>query len=343
MQRQARMHAEIYGERRANARARGQGKGCARGTGLRPSATMPCTHRARRATDLSLRYDTPLRLPPIATTTATAATVHTQHRRGRHGACEPQGMTCHPIRAEHRPNARVAQGWRLSRGQVGSLTLSIAVHAAVVLGAVLTHRSLAPAELVPVAFAVERSLLSHEAAAAAPPPIAEVSVEPETTPDEPIADSKLEPPPEPITPPPPDHRQPIEPREVDDRRLRECARSAVRPIPRPATTASPTTPTEAPPAPTPARPQVARPDVPVVIPGQNPAPEYPAFARRRNIEGTVLVRIDVGANGEPTSCTVVASSGCTSLDFAALAAARRWRFVNGPGPVEVPFVFQIRS
>lgn len=252
-------------------------------------------------------------------------------------------MTCHPILAERSPSAPAAALWGLSRGQVGSLSLSMAIHVALVLGAMLTHRSLAPAEPVPVAFAVERSLLSHEAAAAAPPPLDAVFVEPESTPDEPLADSTLEPPPEPIAPPPPDHRTPAEPRQVDDTRLRECATTRLRPTPRHETAAAPPMPSELPPAPAASTPQLARPDVPVVIPGQNPAPDYPTFARRRNIEGTVLVRIDVDANGAATLCTVVASSGCTSLDHAALAAARRWRFANGPGSVEVPFVFQIRG
>lgn len=87
----------------------------------------------------------------------------------------------------------------------------------------------------------------------------------------------------------------------------------------------------------------ARPDVPTAIPGENPAPEYPAFARRRGIEGTVVVGIEVDANGAAAACRIVTSSGSTSLDHAALAAARRWRFTRGPGQVEVPFVFQIRS
>jgi protein TonB len=254
-------------------------------------------------------------------------------------------MTCHPILAGHRTSALVAPRRHLSRGQVGSLSLSVVIHVALVLGATLSHRSPARAEPTPVAFAVERSLLSHEAAAGAPPPMAEVFVEPEATPDEPHADPALEPPAEPITPPR-DPRVLAEARTSDDARLRKCATTRLRPAQRPEIDEAPppsASATEAPPAPTTTAPQVARPDVPVAIPGQNPAPDYPAFARRRNIEGTVLVRIDVDASGTATHCAVVASSGCTSLDFAALAAARRWRFVNGPGSVEVPFVFQIRG
>ena len=77
------------------------------------------------------------------------------------------------------------------------------------------------------------------------------------------------------------------------------------------------------------------------IPGQNPAPDYPDSARRRRIEGTVLVRIEVTGDGCAAECVVAQSSGCLALDQAALAAARRWQFQHGPGRVEVPFVFQL--
>jgi len=85
----------------------------------------------------------------------------------------------------------------------------------------------------------------------------------------------------------------------------------------------------------------ARPEVPVVRPGHNPAPEYPDSARRARVEGTVLVRIDVHSDGGVVGCTVTGSSGSVALDLAALAAARRWRFEQGPGVVLVPFVFRL--
>lgn len=78
------------------------------------------------------------------------------------------------------------------------------------------------------------------------------------------------------------------------------------------------------------------------LPGANPAPDYPDSARRRGVEGTVLVRCEVAANGLVDRAVVVASSGSVALDHAAVAAARRWRFSRG-GVVDVPFVFQLRD
>jgi len=78
------------------------------------------------------------------------------------------------------------------------------------------------------------------------------------------------------------------------------------------------------------------------LPGGNPAPEYPDSARRRGIEGTVVVRCVVAADGAVDTAAVVASSGSVALDGAAVTAARRWRFCRG-GVVDVPFVFQLRD
>lgn len=77
------------------------------------------------------------------------------------------------------------------------------------------------------------------------------------------------------------------------------------------------------------------------VPGQNPNPIYPPSARRRHVEGVAMVRITVDGSGSPTSCEVIASSGSDLLDAAALQAARRWRFQNGPGTVDLPFRFQL--
>lgn len=87
----------------------------------------------------------------------------------------------------------------------------------------------------------------------------------------------------------------------------------------------------------------SRPEVPVVVPGENPAPDYPDAAVRRRLEGTALVRIEVAPDGTVADCRIATSSGSGLLDEAALAAARRWRFQRGPGAVEVPFVFRLRN
>lgn len=62
--------------------------------------------------------------------------------------------------------------------------------------------------------------------------------------------------------------------------------------------------------------------------GQNPAPIYPAQARRRAEQGTVALRILVAADGAVERVEIIRSSGFDSLDEAAIETVRtRWRFV----------------
>ena len=61
------------------------------------------------------------------------------------------------------------------------------------------------------------------------------------------------------------------------------------------------------------------------LPG-NPRPRYPRFARSRGHEGRVLIRVAVLGNGDVGHVVVAQSSGHRSLDRAALAAVKRWRF-----------------
>ncbi|HSY78038.1 MAG TPA: energy transducer TonB [Verrucomicrobiae bacterium] len=61
---------------------------------------------------------------------------------------------------------------------------------------------------------------------------------------------------------------------------------------------------------------------------RNPPPVYPAAARRREQQGTVTVRVLIGADGSVERAEVAESSGFDSLDDAALDTVRsRWRFV----------------
>jgi protein TonB len=60
----------------------------------------------------------------------------------------------------------------------------------------------------------------------------------------------------------------------------------------------------------------------------NPPPTYPALARRREQQGTVTVRVLVGADGSVERAELAESSGFDALDDAALQTVRsRWRFV----------------
>jgi len=77
-------------------------------------------------------------------------------------------------------------------------------------------------------------------------------------------------------------------------------------------------------------------------------PEYPEMARLACIEGTAVVRVVVDTVGNASRAELYASSGCRSLDDAALAAAQLCRFTpgyQGGRPVavwvNVPFRFRL--
>jgi len=57
--------------------------------------------------------------------------------------------------------------------------------------------------------------------------------------------------------------------------------------------------------------------------------KYPPAAVRQHIEGKVLLKVLVGADGSPQEVTVEKSSGHRELDQAAIAAAKTWMFNPG--------------
>jgi protein TonB len=80
----------------------------------------------------------------------------------------------------------------------------------------------------------------------------------------------------------------------------------------------------------------------------NPRPAYPPISRRLGEEGRVLLRVRVGADGQPVAVDVEKSSNFERLDEAARRAVGSWRFVparRGDEPVEgsvsVPLVFRL--
>ncbi|QDR82976.1 energy transducer TonB [Sporomusa termitida] len=56
-------------------------------------------------------------------------------------------------------------------------------------------------------------------------------------------------------------------------------------------------------------------------------PHYPPAARKAGQEGTVLLRIQILANGRPGEISIARSTGYEALDAAAAAAVRKWQFV----------------
>jgi protein TonB len=80
----------------------------------------------------------------------------------------------------------------------------------------------------------------------------------------------------------------------------------------------------------------------------NPPPVYPLAARRRGIEGTVMVRAQIQEDGHCLQADLSKSSGHEMLDKAAVAAVRSWRFVPAKRGtqtivawVEVPITFRL--
>lgn len=106
------------------------------------------------------------------------------------------------------------------------------------------------------------------------------------------------------------------------------------------------------PAPTP---EPAAPDPPVAVPADRPAepltrvqPAYPAAALRSREQGTVLLRVDVDAQGRPASVNVENSSRSRELDRAARDAVEQWTFSPAiedgqpvPSTVTVPVDFMV--
>ncbi len=244
------------------------------------------------------------------------------------------------------PAAGAASGAAASSGGVAAVGWSLAVHAILLAAFGFALPSHAATLRPVVVSSVEASMFTPEGAVpAAETPVPEVVVEASCTQDQ---VESPEPPaalaeawPEraaPTAAEPCAAARPFDPLA----RIRPVVQPSEPPVVPPTETTPPPEPAaaEAPPAEAGAE---ARAAVPVPLPGHNPAPEYPERARRRRLEGTVVVRIAVGGDGGNLGCEVATSSGVLDLDRAALAAAQKWRFDCGPGAVEVPFVFRLRE
>ena len=82
----------------------------------------------------------------------------------------------------------------------------------------------------------------------------------------------------------------------------------------------------------------------------NPKPPYPLAARRRGIEGRVLLAVQVLADGSCAEVQLKRSSGHPQLDDAALSTVRRWRFLPAERAgvaidswAEVPISFRLNG
>jgi len=82
---------------------------------------------------------------------------------------------------------------------------------------------------------------------------------------------------------------------------------------------------------------------------ENPKPPYPEEARKKGMEGEVLLRVEVLANGWVGQIEVKRSSGHEILDRSALSTVKQWRFIpanrgNGSIPcwVNIPIKFHLQ-
>ena len=80
----------------------------------------------------------------------------------------------------------------------------------------------------------------------------------------------------------------------------------------------------------------------------NPKPEYPRAAKKLGLQGTVLLRVQVSAEGQVEKINILTSSGVASLDEVAINTVQRWTFVPArqgdrtiPGTVNVPIRFTL--
>ncbi|MCD6390042.1 MAG: energy transducer TonB [Desulfobulbaceae bacterium] len=81
----------------------------------------------------------------------------------------------------------------------------------------------------------------------------------------------------------------------------------------------------------------------------NPPPQYPRLARRRGLEGVVLLEVLINVSGKVADLRLFSSSGHSVLDRAAQKAVRRWLFTPGTIDgrrhemwVKVPVRFQLK-
>ncbi len=79
-------------------------------------------------------------------------------------------------------------------------------------------------------------------------------------------------------------------------------------------------------------------------------PPYPALARKRAMEGTVMLQVLVNKDGRVDDLEIETSSGFRLLDRAALTAVKKWRFEPGrqgektiPMWVRVPVTFKLKK
>lgn len=64
----------------------------------------------------------------------------------------------------------------------------------------------------------------------------------------------------------------------------------------------------------------------ILVAVYTPKPDYPIVARRKRIEGMVVLELSIESDGVVSAATLVESSGCEALDQAALEKVKEWKY-----------------
>ena len=82
----------------------------------------------------------------------------------------------------------------------------------------------------------------------------------------------------------------------------------------------------------------------------NPLPSYPRLARRRSLEGRLVLKVVIDREGRVDTIDVARSSGHPILDRAAKSAVRQWKFEPGRragipvrAAIDIPVVFRLKQ
>ncbi|HAN60856.1 MAG TPA: hypothetical protein DCQ11_08345 [Gammaproteobacteria bacterium] len=82
----------------------------------------------------------------------------------------------------------------------------------------------------------------------------------------------------------------------------------------------------------------------------NPKPVYPPFARKKGLQGDVILTVSIQPTGAVSTVTLKRSSGFKLLDSAAMDAVRHWRYAPLPETAmpesrtdDIPINFRLKS
>jgi len=124
----------------------------------------------------------------------------------------------------------------------------------------------------------------------------------------------------------------VQPVKQEPKPVRKAVKQTVAAPPEPLPAPASVEPVEAPEAP-----EVSEPDIQQAMPDSspdyhaaylhNPPPLYPNAARRRGLQGRVLLHVEVMAAGHCGHIEVQQSSGHEILDAAAVEAVKEWQFI----------------